>query len=184
MERLAQENQKAIDVGFSVVREDVRLNVNWSFGHGVDIAFWLDSWIGDMGPLVQYVSHDIVDSLPNTSVTNMTYVNGDWNWVSLQALVIVHRRTRSNTLPTVGVCRWSPTEMDWVKFNMVGSRRDGDGFASCWGVVRNHNGDWLGGFAKFIGIFAWDLWCRRIVLEIDCLEALKLLHMDLHSIDH
>ncbi|KAL4298080.1 hypothetical protein GQ457_12G018940 [Hibiscus cannabinus] len=65
--------------------------------------------------------------------------------------------------------------------------------AEVWGVIRSHDGRWVQGVAKFIGICsvleaelwgaitilhaAWGLGITRIVIELDCLEAVRMIKL-------
>ncbi|KAK8598319.1 hypothetical protein V6N13_094292 [Hibiscus sabdariffa] len=51
-----------------------------------------------------------------------------------------------------GPVLWVVSEQGWVKVNVDGARRKGDGAIACGGVVRDDAGGWRGGFARFIGI--------------------------------
>ncbi|KAK8577921.1 hypothetical protein V6N13_076597 [Hibiscus sabdariffa] len=41
--------------GLSIVWNDVRTNPIWTIGSGKDVDFWYDSWINDIGLLIDYV---------------------------------------------------------------------------------------------------------------------------------
>ncbi|KAK8596669.1 hypothetical protein V6N12_065149 [Hibiscus sabdariffa] len=86
---------------------------------------------------------------------------------------------------------WNPPAEGWLKLNANGARSLIDGRASCGGVLRGHNGNWIHGFTKFIdrcsvvevelwGIatgmeLAWSLGCRQLVVESDSAEALCMI---------
>ncbi|KAL4335727.1 hypothetical protein GQ457_07G012090 [Hibiscus cannabinus] len=88
------------------------------------------------------------------------------------------------------VC-WQPPTSDWLKLNTDGSRVSPEGFASCGGIVRNDNGEWIVGFSKYVGIYsivvaelwgvfeglalAWTRGFRKILLEVDSLDVFRLL---------
>ncbi|MCI24591.1 putative non-LTR retroelement reverse transcriptase [Trifolium medium] len=55
---------------------------------------------------------------------------------------------------------WNPPPEGWVKLNTDGSCSDG-GWIGCGGVLRGSHGEWLGGFANFIGqgnAYLAELW--------------------------
>ncbi|KAL4336249.1 hypothetical protein GQ457_07G029660 [Hibiscus cannabinus] len=92
---------------------------------------------------------------------------------------------------------WAPPEQGWVKLNTDGARHATSGMASCGGVLRDHLGEWILGFSKFIGVCsvidaelwgvlvglesAWSRGFRRIVIETDSLDVFRLLQSDNHS---
>ncbi|KAK8715832.1 hypothetical protein V6N13_043158 [Hibiscus sabdariffa] len=45
----------AFHLGLGVVWEDVRRNIKWMVGHGRDVDFWYDAWVGELGPLIDHV---------------------------------------------------------------------------------------------------------------------------------
>ncbi|KAK8581429.1 hypothetical protein V6N13_144455 [Hibiscus sabdariffa] len=79
--------------------------------------------------------------------------------------------------------RWSLPPADWCKLNVDRARDHSLGFASCGGLIRDHNGQWLRGFARSLGVCSpieVELWAvheglvqacvlglKRIVLEVD-----------------
>ncbi|KAL4367764.1 hypothetical protein GQ457_05G018590 [Hibiscus cannabinus] len=81
----------------------------------------------------------------------------------------------------------------WFQANADAGCRLADGSAKCGGVIRNHDGRWVQGVAKFIGIcsvleaelwgaftiihVAWGLGITRIVIELDCLEAVRMIKL-------
>ncbi|KAL4355451.1 hypothetical protein GQ457_06G008470 [Hibiscus cannabinus] len=81
----------------------------------------------------------------------------------------------------------------WFQANADAGCRLADGSAKCGGVIRSHDGRWVQGVAKFIGICsvleaelwgaftilhaAWGLGITRIVIELDCLEAVCMIKL-------
>jgi ribonuclease HI len=56
--------------------------------------------------------------------------------------------------------RWSPPPRGWVRLNTNGSCRD-CGHIGCGGIIRGSDGEWLGGFSKYISIgsaYLAELW--------------------------
>jgi hypothetical protein len=49
-----------------------------------------------------------------------------------------------------------------VKVNTDGTSKD-EGIAGCGGLIRDHRGHWLGGFAKFVGVSSAFVGCGRVV---------------------
>ncbi|QHO40259.1 Putative ribonuclease H protein [Arachis hypogaea] len=84
---------------------------------------------------------------------------------------------------------WKPPPIEWVKLNTNGLVIESVKTAGCGGLIRTHEGDWVGGFmanlgnchafrAELWGVFhglnmAWDLGMRRIIIETDSLEVYK-----------
>jgi hypothetical protein len=86
---------------------------------------------------------------------------------------------------------WKPPDVGWVKLITDGACKEAY-TAGCGGILHNNNGEWLGGFAKQIGIcsaafmadlwgvlvglrFAWRMGYIAVELEVDStLELLKL----------
>ncbi|GAU43243.1 hypothetical protein TSUD_241340 [Trifolium subterraneum] len=55
---------------------------------------------------------------------------------------------------------WKYPPSGWVKLNTDGSCRK-DGRSGCGGVIRGSEGEWIGGFAKFVGrsnVYVAELW--------------------------
>ncbi|PNX61102.1 ribonuclease H, partial [Trifolium pratense] len=73
--------------------------------------------------------------------------------------------TRQKEVSWIG---WKVPEEGWVKVNIDGASK-GERLAGCGGLIRDHQGRWCGGFAKFVGAgsaFVAELW--------GVLEGLKL----------
>lgn len=84
--------------------------------------------------------------------------------------------------------RWRPPQVHWVKLNTDGACKGGN-IAGCGGIIRGSDGEWIGGFAKFIGdcsAFVVELWgvleglryVRRmgytlVELNVDCVSVEK-----------
>ncbi|KAL9841601.1 putative ribonuclease H domain, reverse transcriptase zinc-binding domain-containing protein [Arabidopsis thaliana] len=78
---------------------------------------------------------------------------------------------------------WVSPGDGWVKLNTDGASRGNPGFATAGGVLRDHNGAWIRGFAVNIGVCSaplaelWGVYCRlfialgrgarRVELEVD-----------------
>ncbi|KAL4362541.1 hypothetical protein GQ457_04G033940 [Hibiscus cannabinus] len=111
----------------------------------------------------------------------------DW---SVKALALDNRMGITRGGAQVGLTVWAMPEQGWVKVNVDGARRKGDGVIACGGVVRDDDGGWRGGFSRLIGIgsvieaelwaiydglnFAWDLGFRRVMVESDSQNAIRL----------
>ncbi|KAL4289737.1 hypothetical protein GQ457_14G014320 [Hibiscus cannabinus] len=81
----------------------------------------------------------------------------------------------------------------WFQVNADAGCRLADWSAKCGGVIRSNDGRWVQGVAKFIGICsvleaelwgaftilhaAWGLGITRIVIELDCLEAVRMIKL-------
>ncbi|MCI08973.1 ribonuclease H protein, partial [Trifolium medium] len=88
---------------------------------------------------------------------------------------------------------WKPPPSDWIKLNTDGSCSN-DGKIGCGGILRGSEGEWLGGFAKFIGkgnAYIAKLWgvlevlllARRlnfkaVELHVDSLVVIKTISED------
>ena len=88
--------------------------------------------------------------------------------------------------------KWSLSPLDWFKLNTDGSSLGNPGLARGGGLIRDHLGDWVGGFSRFIGfttsvqvelralkdglLLAIDLWILNLEIEIDSLVAVELIN--------
>ncbi|KAL4281612.1 hypothetical protein GQ457_03G016410 [Hibiscus cannabinus] len=84
---------------------------------------------------------------------------------------------------------WQPPNEGCYNLNVDGAMSAIDGNSASGGVIRNHQGGWITGFSKFIGKcsileaelwgiargleVAWDMDCCNVVVESDCVDALK-----------
>ncbi|KAK8515106.1 hypothetical protein V6N12_001266 [Hibiscus sabdariffa] len=82
---------------------------------------------------------------------------------------------------------WKLPPEGWFKVNTDGARNSSNGMACCGGVIRDDEGRWRFGFAKFIGIYsvleaelwgmylglsyAWARGFRKVILEVDSTDA-------------
>ncbi|KAK8598510.1 hypothetical protein V6N13_094479 [Hibiscus sabdariffa] len=89
------------------------------------------------------------------------------------------------------VVHWNPPTDGWLKLNTDVARSPIDGRASCEGVLRDHEGNWIQGFTKFIGRcsvvetelwgiatgmeLAWLFGCWNLIVESDSADALRML---------
>ncbi|KAL4272876.1 hypothetical protein GQ457_13G021790 [Hibiscus cannabinus] len=86
---------------------------------------------------------------------------------------------------------WSRPPLGWVKVNADASVNLADGKASIGCVIRDEHGNWIRGFARNVGrcsvlfaelwavhdslVQAWYLDFRRVIIETDCLEVIRIL---------
>ncbi|KAK8486596.1 hypothetical protein V6N11_068290 [Hibiscus sabdariffa] len=99
--------------------------------------------------------------------------------------------TSRSQLPGLVTQRWSRPPPGWIKANVDASVLSTAGSASLGGVFRNEDGSWHYGFTRNIGhcsvLFAelwalhdclskaWSLNFRRLVIETDCMEVIRIL---------
>jgi ribonuclease HI len=97
-------------------------------------------------------------------------------------------RITSKRQHVIDFIRWRPPQVNWVKLNTDGACKGGN-IAGCGGIIRGSDGEWIGGFAKFIGdcsAFVAELWgvleglryVRRmgytaVELNVDCVSVEK-----------
>ncbi|KAL4364057.1 hypothetical protein GQ457_04G031790 [Hibiscus cannabinus] len=90
------------------------------------------------------------------------------------------------------VSNWAPPQVGWVKLNVDAAVATVDYTVGIGGVVRDENGSWLFGYAHFVGrcdvllaefwaihdglLHAWSMGYRRVELESDCLEAVRVIN--------
>ncbi|KAE8685335.1 hypothetical protein F3Y22_tig00111099pilonHSYRG00216 [Hibiscus syriacus] len=100
-------------------------------------------------------------------------------------------RQRVQERPGVGGISWEAPPTDWVKLNTDGGWRSDSGWATCGGVFRNSDADWILGFSQKIGcctvvdvelwgIFsgltiAWNHGFRKVIVESDCMDVVAVL---------
>ncbi|XP_019152396.1 PREDICTED: uncharacterized protein LOC109149189 [Ipomoea nil] len=86
---------------------------------------------------------------------------------------------------------WRPPNEGWIKVNTDGCART-KGHSACGGVLRNNEGQYIGGFSKKIGTCsaleaevwgiyvgiqkAWELGYRKVMFETDCSKAINLIN--------
>ncbi|KAL5787859.1 hypothetical protein ACOSP7_004808 [Xanthoceras sorbifolium] len=73
--------------------------VKWRVGDGQAILFWTDSWVGDIGPLLQFASMDHEGINVDLKV-NHFMTNTDWNTQRLAALLSYHIILRITSMHT------------------------------------------------------------------------------------
>ena len=85
--------------------------------------------------------------------------------------------------------KWSSPPLGWFKLNTDGASLGNPGLAGGGGVIRNHLGDWVGGFSRAIGVttsvqvelralkdglnLAIDLGILNLEIEMDSLVAVQ-----------
>jgi ribonuclease HI len=104
-----------------------------------------------------------------------------------QSVAVIMDKTRT----TVNV-KWEAPRSDWISLNTDGAVKNG--IAGCGGVLRDHRGNWITGFSKYIGItsaFNAELWgvynglclakrngLQNIELQIDSMIVVRTLSGD------
>ncbi|KAJ1412156.1 Ribonuclease H domain [Sesbania bispinosa] len=88
--------------------------------------------------------------------------------------------------------RWCFPDVGWIKINVDGSVKSTSNHVGCGGVLRDHNGIWLGGFSFNIGSssvlmaerrgiilalhIAWERGLLKVWIESDSLAAMDLIN--------
>ncbi|MCI17069.1 ribonuclease H protein, partial [Trifolium medium] len=97
------------------------------------------------------------------------------------------------TTRTEALIRWQPPQENWVRLNTDGSSKDSL-TVGCGGLICGSDGQWLGGFSKFVGScsacvaefwgvlegfkYAWNLGFRFVELHIDSQVVVKMIQDD------
>ncbi|KAK8546571.1 hypothetical protein V6N12_027348 [Hibiscus sabdariffa] len=92
---------------------------------------------------------------------------------------------------------WSRPAPGWVKGNVDATVHIGNGQAAIGGLIRDEHGEWIVGFTRPVGrcpvlivelwalhdmlARAWSFGFRRIVVEMDCLEVIRILQRAFHT---
>ncbi|KAK8598482.1 hypothetical protein V6N13_094451 [Hibiscus sabdariffa] len=128
-----------------------------------------------------------------------------WLWKDMQSAYVLKGQDRPNHASRAdslqssrgslqssrAVARWVLPPRDWCKMNVDGARDHRTGLAACGGLIRDHEGRWVRGFARSVGVCspieselwavheglvqAWALGLRRVVVEVDSLTVLRLM---------
>uniref|UniRef100_A0A2N9FE83 CCHC-type domain-containing protein n=1 Tax=Fagus sylvatica TaxID=28930 RepID=A0A2N9FE83_FAGSY len=88
--------------------------------------------------------------------------------------------------------KWKPPDLGWAKLNTDGASLGNPGIAGGGGLIRDSNGDWVGGFARAIGVttsvqaelralkdglmLAIDLGIPYLAIEMDSLVAVEFVN--------
>jgi ribonuclease HI len=120
-----------------------------------------------------------VDPIANTIsfASEFYYLTGNYSKVKLKSPIPV---------------KWTLPSLGWFKLNTDGSSLGNPGLAGGGGVIRNHLGEWLGGFSRSIGfttsvqaelralkdglLLAIDLEILNLEIEMDSLVAVDLIN--------
>ncbi|KAK8644515.1 hypothetical protein V6N13_123820 [Hibiscus sabdariffa] len=70
--------------GMVKVWEMVCPNLVWNIGDGRSADFWLDSWVGNLGPLIFHCNDADMVSVSSTPVATMVNPDGSWAWDKFQ----------------------------------------------------------------------------------------------------
>ncbi|KAK8671721.1 hypothetical protein V6N13_038308 [Hibiscus sabdariffa] len=73
-----------------MVWQTVCENISWVVGNGQSVDFWHDSWLSDVGPLIEYTSTAPASSIYPTMVSDLVAVDGEWRWGDLQHVLPMH----------------------------------------------------------------------------------------------
>ncbi|MCH81151.1 putative non-LTR retroelement reverse transcriptase, partial [Trifolium medium] len=106
------------------------------------------------------------------------YASSELNCVATQAQRVV------------SYIAWKPPDDGWVKLNTDGACIERS-VAACGGVLRNSQGEWIGGFSKFLGTcsayvaelwglleglkYTWKLGFRKVELNVDSVAVVKVI---------
>ncbi|KAL4309954.1 hypothetical protein GQ457_01G030200 [Hibiscus cannabinus] len=82
-----------------------------------------------------------------------------WLWNDMKSACALEGHSRPNhtsmdgLLPTSrATARWVSPLRDWFKVNVDGARDHSTGLAACGGLIRDHEGRWVRGFARSVGV--------------------------------
>jgi ribonuclease HI len=122
------------------------------------------------------------------------------HWLLVYKLVNNYKEVRlvgdiaTVTTRTEALISWHPPPINWVKLNTDGSSKNNMTAAGCGGLIRGNDGEWLGGFSKFVGScsacvaelwgvleglkYAWNLGFRLVELHIDSQVVVKIIQED------
>jgi ribonuclease HI len=76
--------------------------------------------------------------------------------------------------------RWRPPKISFVKLNTDGAYKK-DQIAGCGGIIRGNQGEWLGGYAKCVGLcsaFVAELW--GVLEGLRCVRRLGFMNVELN----
>nr|XP_025625612.1 uncharacterized protein LOC112717904 [Arachis hypogaea] len=143
-------------------------------GDGKSTLFWYDKWVKEENSLIRAAINPLPREKENETVSKYVNQNGNWNFGELNHLLPSSIIDKIKSIPP-------PTE--------DGSVIESVRTVGCGGLIRTHEGDWVGEFmanlgnchafqAELWGVFhglnmAWDLGMRRIIIETDSVEVYK-----------
>uniref|UniRef100_A0A2N9FTH8 RNase H type-1 domain-containing protein n=1 Tax=Fagus sylvatica TaxID=28930 RepID=A0A2N9FTH8_FAGSY len=130
-------NWKGLKKGHEVFRKGLR----WVVNNGQEISFWHDLWVGD-SPFRSLVHGPL--SVWEDSLRVCDVVEGVSMW-NLSTLSLAIPTCTRESIKAISVCPNRPLA-DKRFWDSVG------GLVGGGGVIRNHLGDWVGGFSRAIGV--------------------------------
>ncbi|KAK8637283.1 hypothetical protein V6N13_064706 [Hibiscus sabdariffa] len=81
--------------GVSLVWPEVLSSLVWKVGNSSKVDFWHDAWLGDFGPLINWVTNPaVIDQFQLAPITSMVDSDGAWKWQTLEHIlpvVVLHR---------------------------------------------------------------------------------------------
>uniref|UniRef100_A0A2N9IH06 RNase H type-1 domain-containing protein n=1 Tax=Fagus sylvatica TaxID=28930 RepID=A0A2N9IH06_FAGSY len=202
--RSGSSNWKGLKKCHEVFRKGLRWVVNNSYG----ISFWHDLWVGDSplcslvhGPLSFWEdSLRVCDVVEGVSMWNLSTLSLDIPTCTREAIKAI---SVCSNRPLVDKRVWDTVGGEfklgkaysiacWFKLNTDGSSLGNPGLAGGGGVIRNHVGDWVGGFSRVIGVttsvqaelralkdglnLAIDLGILHLEIEMDSLVAVEFVN--------
>uniref|UniRef100_A0A2N9FRW2 RNase H type-1 domain-containing protein n=1 Tax=Fagus sylvatica TaxID=28930 RepID=A0A2N9FRW2_FAGSY len=170
--RSGSSNWKGLKKGHEVFKKGLR----WVVNNGHEISFWHDLWVGD-SPLRSLVHGPLSSWEDSLRVCDVVEGVSMWN---LSILSLDIPTCTREAIKAISVCSNRPLD----------DKRVWDTTGGGGGVIRDHVGDWVGGFSRAIGVttsvqaelralkdglnLAIDLGILHLEIEMDSLVAVEL----------
>jgi ribonuclease HI len=157
-------------------------HVQWHYKGG-----WCDFWAAMCHCLWTWKNKEVHEEefvRPMTPVLHAMNIVRDYDQ-AMRANVHVQQRVQ-----LVALIGWVPPKENFVKLNTDGASNNNN-VAGCGGLVRDREGDWLGGFAKYVGSssavvaeawgvleglrYVWNKGFRKVELNVDSLALVNII---------
>jgi ribonuclease HI len=151
---------------------NLKNSISWN-----SLGDWCDVWAVSCHSLWYWrnkEAHDVSFVRPNRPVQQVMKLVGAYMNVLKNDKVIVEQSR------TMAMIRWNPPQTNFVRLNTDSAYKVNQA-AGCGGVIRGCDGEWLGGFAKGVGLcsaFVAELW--GVLVGLKFVRRLGFLKVELH----
>ncbi|KAK8605011.1 hypothetical protein V6N13_082471 [Hibiscus sabdariffa] len=170
-------------------------DIVWNLGNEDSIDFWHDPWLGNIGPLIAFVSDSVIADIIPYTVASVVDFDGEWKWHHFRDLLPAHVLLRivaiKSPLRSTFVDRlgWNERESVLAMCNplilqycatccvsSVASKFGGNDVRveAHWCAPAT---GWLEIWGVLEGLnYAWHLGYRKLEVELESLSAVRILN--------